>query len=185
MVIAIVMVIVIVMVTVIVIVIFCLRNCDCERLFVNHWPSRWGGQKKSNYKRVFASNVLREFISTNTSEEDYTVVMGDFNDYPSNESITNLIYNEGFINLMTNKFTTGLGSYNYKGNWIWLDQILISKNFLFPQTSVISSGSFKRDFMLYKNKNGDSLPSRTFGGDKWYGGFSDHLPIYFKFQFKK
>jgi hypothetical protein len=22
------------------------------------------------------------------------------------------------------------------------------------------------------------LPSRTYGGEKYYGGFSDHLPVY-------
>ncbi|MFL2568187.1 MAG: endonuclease/exonuclease/phosphatase family protein [Flavobacteriales bacterium] len=154
-------------------------------IFVNHWPSRWGGQEKSNYKRVFASNVLREYINLNTSDDEYTVIMGDFNDYPSNESISKLTDDEKFINLMTSKFISGIGSYNYKGNWNWLDQILVSKNFTLSNINLISSGSFKRDFMLYKNKNGEGIPSRSFGGNNWYGGFSDHLPVYFKFNFMK
>lgn len=154
-------------------------------IFVNHWPSRWGGQEKSNYKRVFASKVLSEYINLNTSPDEYTVIMGDFNDYPSNESISKLIEEEKFINLMTSKFISGIGSYNYKGKWNWLDQILVSENFKSSNINLISSGSFKRDFMLYKNKYGDSIPNRSFGGINWYGGFSDHLPVYFKFNFIK
>ena len=33
---------------------------------------------------------------------------------------------------------------------------------------------------MYKNKEGDLYPSRTYGGNNWYGGYSDHLPIYYK-----
>ena len=33
--------------------------------------------------------------------------------------------------------------------------------------------------MLYTNKKGEVYPSRTYGGKNWYGGFSDHLPIFF------
>ena len=152
-------------------------------IFINHWPSRWGGQEKSNHKRVYASKVLGEYIKSNTSDDEFNIIMGDFNDYPTNESISKLIVDNNFINLMTSEFVTGKGSYNYKGKWNWLDQILISENFNNPSIKLISSGSFSRTFMLYKNKNGEGIPSRTFGGDNWYGGFSDHLPVYFKFNF--
>ena len=160
-------------------------DSNVVNIFVNHWPSRWGGQKESNYKRVFASKVLRNYIDLNTSLNEYTVIMGDFNDYPSNESISILTKDEKFINLMTSKFVSGTGSYNYKGNWNWLDQIVVSKNFTLPNINIISSGSFKREFMLFKNKKGEGVPSRSFGGNNWYGGFSDHLPVYFKFNFVK
>ena len=154
-------------------------------IFVNHWPSRWGGQEKSNHKRVFASKVLREYIDLNTSNDEYTVVMGDFNDYPYNESISKLTDDEKFINLMNSELVSDKGSYYYKGKWDWLDQIIISENFRSPSVNLISSGSYKNDFMLYKNKNGEGVPSRSFGGNNWYGGFSDHLPVYLKFNFIK
>jgi len=83
-------------------------------IFVNHWPSRWGGQEKSNHKRVFVAEVLKDFINLNTSEDEYTIIMGDFND--------------NFVNLMSTDLVFGKGSYNYKGNWNWLDQIIISKD---------------------------------------------------------
>lgn len=152
-------------------------------IFVNHWPSRWGGQAETNHKRVFAAKVLKEYINLNTSEDEYTLIMGDFNDYPSNESVARFLVKDNLLNLMATDFVSGKGSYNYKGNWNWLDQIIISKNFRNSEIKLLSAGSFQKDFMLYKNKKGEVYPSRSFGGSTWYGGFSDHLPIYFKSAF--
>jgi predicted extracellular nuclease len=152
-------------------------------IFVNHWPSRWGGQDKSNHKRVFVAKVLKDYINLNTSDDEYTIIMGDFNDYPNNESLSKFLMNDQLINLMSTNLVSGKGSYNYKGNWDWLDQIIISKNFKNPIIKLLSAGAFQKDFLFYKNKNGEIFPSRSFGGDNWYGGFSDHLPIYFKSEF--
>ena len=69
-------------------------------IFVNHWPSRWGGQGATNHKRVFVAQVLREYIKLNTSEDEHTIIMGDFNDYPSNESLDQVLVQNDFINLM-------------------------------------------------------------------------------------
>ena len=55
--------------------------------------------------------------------------MGDFNDYPTNESLSEVLVGDNLINLMTTDFILENGSYNYKGSWNWLDQIIISKNF--------------------------------------------------------
>lgn len=152
-------------------------------LFVNHWPSRWGGQVQSNHKRVFASQVLQDYINLNIANDEFTIIMGDFNDYPDNESISNLLMNNKFFNLMSSNLVSGKGSYNYKGNWNWLDQIILSNNFLAPNIKLQSAGAFQKDFMLYKSKDGELYPNRSFGGNRWYGGFSDHLPIYFKSKF--
>ena len=152
-------------------------------VFVNHWPSRWGGQEKSNHKRVFVAKVLKDYINLNTSEDEFTIIMGDFNDYPSNESISKHLVSDQLLNLMSTDLILGKGSYNYKGDWNWLDQIIISKNFKDPNIKLLSAGAFQRDFMLYENKNGEIYPSKSFGGNTWYGGFSDQLPIYFKSEF--
>ena len=37
--------------------------------------------------------------------------------------------------------------------------------------------------MLYEKRSGNKSPSRTYGGKTWYGGFSDHLPIFCVFNF--
>ena len=86
---------------------------------------------------------------------------------------------------MASDLVSGKGSYNYRGNWNWLDQIIISKNFKNSDIQLLSYGSFQRDFMLYENSKGEVYPSRSFGGKKWFGGFSDHLPVYCRLGFVK
>ena len=152
-------------------------------VFVNHWPSRWGGQEATNHKRVFVAQVLKDYISLNTSEDEYTLIMGDFNDYPSNESLSKVLVKDDFINLMSTDLVFGQGSYNYKGDWNWLDQIIFSKNFTTSNMRLLSGGAFQKDFMLYTNEKGEVYPSRSFGGKKWFGGFSDHLPVYCRIGF--
>lgn len=154
-------------------------------IFVNHWPSRWGGQEETNYKRVFAAKVLKNYIDLNTSKNELTIIMGDFNDYPNNESLS-IFTSEKFFNLMTTENISGSGSYNYKGEWNWLDQIILSNNFKSTNYEILSAGSFQKDFMMYESKNiklkSRVFPSRSFGGNFWYGGFSDHLPVYLRFK---
>ena len=111
--------------------------------------------------------------------------MGDFNDYPSNESLSKVLVKDNLFNLMNSELISGLGSYNYKGTWNWLDQIILSNNFIYDDLRVLSAGSYEKDFIFYLTKEGKKYPSRSFGGNNWYGGFSDHLPVYFKFNFIK
>ena len=86
------------------------------------------------------AKVLRKYINTNISDDEYTIIMGDFNDYPTNESLSEVLVEDNLINLMTTDFILGKGSYNYKGTWNWLDQIIISKNFLTSNVKIFSAG---------------------------------------------
>ena len=148
-------------------------------VFVNHWPSRWGGQEASNHKRVFVAEVLRKYIDNNTLESDFNLIMGDFNDYPTNESLADILVKDDLVNLMSKSNVLGRGSYNYRGNWDWLDQIIVSQD----DFKLISFGAFEEDFMMYTNKKGEVYPNRSFGGNNWYAGFSDHLPVFLRFTF--
>ena len=148
-------------------------------VFVNHWPSRWGGQEASNHKRVFVAEVLRKYIDNNTLENDFNLIMGDFNDYPTNESLAEVLVKDDLVNLMSKSNVSGRGSYNYRGNWDWLDQIIVSQD----DFKLISFGAFEEDFMMYTNKKGEVYPNRSFGGNNWYAGFSDHLPVFLRFTF--
>tara|TARA_S200000501_G_scaffold268581_1_gene252278 strand:- start:143 stop:1099 length:957 start_codon:yes stop_codon:yes gene_type:complete len=148
-------------------------------VFVNHWPSRWGGQEASNHKRVFVAEVLRKYIDNNTLESDFNLIMGDFNDYPTNESLAEVLVKDDLVNLMSKSNVSGRGSYNYRGNWDWLDQIIVSQD----DFKLISFGAFEEDFMMYTNKKGEVYPNRSFGGNNWYAGFSDHLPVFIRFTF--
>jgi len=41
---------------------------------------------------------------------------------------------------------------------------------------------FHQSWMEYKNTNGVGSPNRTYGGPNYYGGISDHFPVYFKLE---
>ncbi|MAQ69891.1 MAG: endonuclease [Flavobacteriales bacterium] len=144
-------------------------------VFVNHWPSRWGGVETTNHKRVFTAKTLQNYIKTNIKMDENVLIMGDFNDYPFNESVKDVLVKNDFFNLMSSDIVADSGSYNYKGEWNFIDHVIVSNNL---RNRVLSAGAFSKDWMLYTNNKGEKYPSRTYGRDSWYGGFSDHLPVY-------
>lgn len=165
-------------------------------IFVNHWPSRWGGTEESNYRRVNAATVLDAKLDEVIAEggNPIFIIMGDFNDEPENESLSEVLgamkYNDddifpaARINLSADRDPETEGSHNYRGDWGQLDQIIVSGNLFMRDNPIISSTmkstNFKQEWMLYFPKDSDEgVPSRTYGGPNFYGGYSDHLPVYF------
>ena len=156
--------------------------------FVNHWPSRRGGQEASEPKRLQAATVLRTKIDSILIRDQNAkiVSMGDFNDYPNNNSMTEVMNcepgaNHQLTNLTHRFHEDGIGTYNYRGEWGMLDQFIVSDGLLYSQKGCAASDSnvvvFKEDWMLYFPKEGEPSPSKTYGGPNYYGGYSDHLPI--------
>lgn len=159
-------------------------------VFVNHWPSRHGGEKTSEPNRLtVAYNVKQEIKSILTDNPEANILMmGDFNDHPNNRSLANVISagkdtNSVMVNLMWEKHKNGEGSYNYKGNWGALDQFIVSPGLMNDAGLEVEEASVKfvrKEWMMYINKEGMAFPNRTYGGPNYYGGFSDHLPIHMK-----
>lgn len=168
---------------------------DTVHIFINHWPSRYGGKKKSDPKRAFTAQVLRSVIDSiqAVDKNPRIIITGDFNDYPPDSSLYNVLKakeNLGndpdeLINLAWKANDEGSGSYNYKDHWGTLDQFIVSAN-LFAQGNLqVDDQSYiivKKDWMLYTNDKGKQYPSRTYGGKNYYGGYSDHLPILLKLK---
>ena len=83
----------------------------------------------------------------------------------------------------------GEGSHHYEG-WEMLDQIIVSGGALVETAKGIhfdikKAGVFKMPFMLYKTKEGELEPNRTYSGNRWFNGYSDHLPVYTTMYFRK
>ena len=165
-----------------------LSNKDTLHFFVNHWPSRRGGQEASEPKRLKAATVLRTKIDSILLKDKTAkvIAMGDFNDYPNNSSMTEVMNCEPgagqFLTNLTYSFQeNGLGTYNYKGEWGMLDQFIVSDGLLRSAegftTTDTSVHVFKEDWLLYFKEGKEPTPSRTYGGPNYYGGYSDHLPI--------
>ncbi|MFM1772920.1 MAG: hypothetical protein RLZZ71_2062 [Bacteroidota bacterium] len=155
-------------------------------LFVNHWPSRRGGQDESEMHRIRAAGVLRkevdQILSVDTKAN--VICMGDFNDFPSNKSIHDVLQagvsNEHSVlfNMMSDFEAQKKGTHFYKGEWSPLDQFMVSYGMF--ENKCVSANSFEvvsYDFIMYTSKDGVKSPARVYVGDSYKGGYSDHLPI--------
>ena len=154
---------------------------DTLDVFVCHMPSRSGGQAKSEPFRLLTTQVLKQAVDSLMSvrKHPHVVVMGDFNDYPTNKSMKRLCSDGRLRNLMKGK---KYGTYRYRGEWGILDQFLVSGSLLTRRGSIRTSAKdaqiLRHDFLLEEDeKYGGYKPFRTYNGMKYLGGFSDHLPI--------
>ncbi|MFO8129664.1 MAG: hypothetical protein R6T99_07200 [Bacteroidales bacterium] len=169
-----------------------LRNGFDVHMFINHWPSRYGGQLASEQKRMHAATTLKNHIDSMFAgnPEARIIIMGDFNDTPGNMSMKLLTQAKDrqndpcLINLFeNNKKLNWKGTMKYKADWYIFDQILVSENLVnLKNASYIAEkygNIFVKDFLLMPDeKYTGRKPFRTFYGSKYLGGFSDHLPVY-------
>ncbi|MDQ1771986.1 hypothetical protein GQR60_04880 [Labilibaculum sp. A4] len=172
-----------------------LGSNDTLHLFVNHWPSRIGGAEKSEKNRVFVAEQLK--IAVNKLQEKNPnakiIIMGDFNDEPNNKSAEEILAAtnnkdtsnpEALYNLMYDLKINGKGTYNYKGDWNMLDNLIVS-NSLISNTKGLHTNHqagkiFNADWICHKTPKGILVPNRTYAGPKYFGGYSDHFPVYFQ-----
>ena len=177
---------------------------DTLHIFVNHWPSRRGGAKKSEINRITAAKTLRSKVNAlfEKNIKSKIIIIGDFNDEPVDDSILKYLkafpvtYNEGanedfevsggnLFNTAYDKFAEGEGSYKYGDNWNMLDQIIISQELLTgDQINYIKNSFivFKPEFIITKSGKYAGTPFPTYGGNRYLGGYSDHFPVFVKFQ---
>lgn len=153
---------------------------------VNHWPSRRGGTKISNPKRIKASLLtqkIQDSIRLLTPNAN-VVIMGDFNDNPNNRSLKNLktkktvkdCMEDELYNPMENLFKKGQGTLAHRDSWSTFDQILFSKSLL-DSTGFqeYKTQIFKPKYLLQAKGKYKGYPKRCAGSME---GYSDHFPVY-------
>ena len=162
---------------------------DTLDVIVCHLPSRSGGQLESEPYRIFTAQRLRHVADSlmNVRQNPHLIIMGDFNDFPTNRSVKEILCGDGKLqNLM--KDMKG-GTYRYRGEWGIFDQFLVSENVSAKIKNAVAKN--KNVSMFFKNveilrhpflleedeKYGGEKPFRTYNGMKYQAGFSDHLPI--------
>ena len=166
---------------------------DTLNIFVNHWKSRVGGAETTEPKRILYAQTLKKVVDSlyNRKSNSKIIIMGDFNDNPDNTSISKYldaqkpsatVEPKTLYDVMMIKFQNGEGSLYYK-SWDMFDQIIVSSNLFLQQKKTLhlnlnNYGVVKRSWMLYTDKNGLQTPSKTYGGNNYFGGYSDHLPVY-------
>lgn len=169
-------------------------------LFLNHWPSRRGGEAISLPKRNAAAAVLKQQMDSIQALDPSTKMfaMGDFNDDPISSSLKNILKAVGnpkdlsdstpYLNLMYPLYKKGIASLAYQDSPNLFDQIIVSRN-LYSENS-----ESRKDYSVYKaeiyapayliNKEGSfrGYPFRSWNGDKFTGGYSDHFPAFVVLQ---
>lgn len=170
-------------------------NSDTLHLYINHWPSRYGGYLVTKPKRARAAKILRQHVDSVFGVDPIAniLIMGDFNDEPTDESLslvlkakadTSDIIGIDLYNMMTNLNNDWKsGSHKYRADWAVLDQIIVSSAFVKGKNGLIMSDQgasiFNAQFLMEKDEKflGEK-PFRTYVGMKYNSGFSDHLPVF-------
>ena len=163
----------------------------------NHWPSRSGGQYKSEPYRMITGETLSywlERINEIYDEKVPVIVMGDFNDEPFNRSLTEYALstssrkkvsygkNPYLYNLCFEAMGERKGSYIFSGEPIMFDQILVTK------AMIVTKSKFKIKENAFRIENFDKMVKGRYNTPVRFGrpskkssfneeGFSDHLPV--------
>jgi hypothetical protein len=168
--------------------------------FANHWPSRRGGERASAPRRELVATTLRHVIDSikNVDATQKIVVMGDFNDDPNNNSVLNVLRARGDMKRLKegdlfNPFfalhRAGHGTLAWNDGWNLFDQIMVSQNMidnsggfqLHPRGTGRNQQFgfiFNRPFLQQKEGRFTGYPWRTYVGDTYQDGYSDHFPVY-------
>ncbi len=149
-------------------------------IYVNHWPSRRDGADCTNFKRIEVARQLLQQISMNKAAESNTILLGDFNDEPENDSMQ-MLSSAGYKNVTRQLKNSRRGTVNHKFKWYLFDQMLISPDFEndLPDHLYFYKADIFDDIMLRQWKGRyRGQPARTFVGNRYKGGYSDHFPVY-------
>jgi endonuclease/exonuclease/phosphatase family metal-dependent hydrolase len=164
-------------------------------IFINHWPSRYGGYAATKPKRAVVASILRHTTDSIMQSDPNAriIIMGDFNDEPNDESITKVLmarsdsthlFKSDLYNMMSGYASHWRGGTNkFRESWSVIDQIIVSSSLLHAETGLFTNANaahiFDAPFLLVEDKTYFGLkPFRTYLGPRYLGGFSDHLPVY-------
>ncbi|MXS71332.1 endonuclease [Flavobacteriaceae bacterium W22] len=162
-------------------------------VFMNHWPSRRGGEAVSQPKRNAAATVLKNEMDKIAAENPgiKMFAMGDFNDDPVSPSLkkhlgavaspSELSEKTPYYNLMYKLFKAGVASLAYRDSPNLFDQIIVSKNLysdekITPTYTIFKAEIFAPSYLINKEGQWKGYPFRSWDGDRFTGGYSDHFP---------
>ncbi len=166
---------------------------DEMTFIVNHWPSRRGGEQRSRPKRVAAAALNKKIMDSIHSINAMAkiITMGDLNDDPNNESVEKTlnaqmdredVKPQMLYNPFMQMFKDGYNTLAYRDSGNLFDQIMMTYPFLneagrdgyrYWQAHIHNPS-----FMTNKTGRYRGYPYRSFVGNSFTGGYSDHFPVY-------
>ncbi|MDX2174080.1 MAG: endonuclease/exonuclease/phosphatase family protein [Bacteroidota bacterium] len=166
---------------------------DTITFIINHWPSRRGGGKDD--KRILAAKRARQTVDSlfQQNKNAKILVMGDFNDDPNDKSIYDYLNAKpekkldkdslALFNPMYNIHKNGYGSLSYNKTWNLFDQIIISQSIISNKNTKYyylknSAAIYYKKWLLNSEGKDEGAPKRTWQGNTYIGGYSDHLPVF-------
>lgn len=158
---------------------------DTVHLILCHWPSRRGGSLAAADLRETVAKLVRtktDSLQASSGDTASVIVMGDFNAVADDPFIKILTDHNSLVNYARPSSETGTGSYRYQGRWELIDQIFVSRSMTDPAGKIyadpLSFRVFDAPFLLIEDPDyPGKKPFPTYGGYKWSGGYSDHLPV--------
>lgn len=169
-----------------------LMDGDTIHVFVNHWPSRSGGEERSIPARAAAAGVVKHSVDSlmAVNPQSKVLIMGDLNDDPISPSVAKVLNAKGstknmgatgLFNPWWDMYKRGIGTLAYQDAWGLFDQIIVSGNWLpkeqvgyYYQKAII----FNKDFLVQKTGKFRGYSKRTWDGMTYNYGYSDHFPVY-------
>ena len=152
------------------------RKTDGEQItfIVNHHPSKFGGSKASEERRISVMMNLSELCDSllKTPENTRIVAMGDFNDNPDGSQFS--IVDGIMVNKGLELHQKGEGTIRYEGKWDLIDMFMVSPALKESSVMEIVRVPF---LMTREKKHPGEKPFRTYSGPRYIGGVSDHCPV--------
>jgi hypothetical protein len=161
---------------------------------VCHWPSRRGGESRSAPLRMAAALVSRHIIDSLATADPAAkvILMGDLNDDPNNKSITKGMRACGKItklkdgqlfNASEESYRKGIGTLAWKDSWNLFDQMILTQGLVdntntFADFRFYKFKVFNKAYLAQTEGPWKGYPFRTYVGNDFKGGYSDHFPVY-------
>jgi endonuclease/exonuclease/phosphatase family metal-dependent hydrolase len=164
---------------------------DTLHVFVNHWPSRRGGQSASEPRRIAVAKMVRVAVDSLLGENPRALVliMGDLNDTPQDRSVAVVLRartdgdrgDPAGLHERVLPTADGTGTHKHEGEWAVLDHLIVSGALLEGSGGRWRMGPgapFPAPFLLENDwRHTGKRPRRTYAGPRYLGGYSDHLPV--------
>lgn len=165
---------------------------DTTHVIVCHWPSRRGGEKRSEPNRRAAAELARHIVDSllTRNAQAHIMVMGDLNDDPVNVSVSRFLNSTGdkkkatgsvLYNAMYDSFQKGIGTLAWRDSWNLFDQIIISPGLLNGtggKYKYYGVRIFNEPYLRQRDGAYSGYPFRTYVGDTYQDGYSDHFPVF-------
>lgn len=154
---------------------------------------RTDGEEASRPNRMAAAreclSIVDSFQAKNPGIK--VIIMGDLNDDPESPSVDKVLKAKADMAAVKEKelfnpfiqfHKQGYGTLVFAGKWNLFDQVMFTYPWLDQQQTngwfLYKSHIYYRDFLITKNGDYKGYPKRSWSGDKWINGYSDHLPVY-------